>query len=106
VPKIVFVLPDGERRMIDAESGTSIMRAAVNNLVPNIVAECGGEMSCATCHVFVEPEWFDRFPAVTPEERDMLEVTAAEPTEYSRLSCQLRCGDDTDGVSVHVPLEQ
>jgi 2Fe-2S ferredoxin len=82
------------------------MQSALNNLVPGITGECGGELSCATCHVFVVPEWFDRLGARSPEEEEMLEVTAAEPTEFSRLSCQIRCTADTDGLVVHVPALQ
>jgi 2Fe-2S ferredoxin len=71
--------------------------------VPGIIGECGGELSCATCHVFVAPEWFDRLGERSPEEEDMLQVTAAEPTEFSRLSCQISCSAATDGLVVTVP---
>jgi 2Fe-2S ferredoxin len=101
--KVVYVLPDGGHRAVEAEVGSSVMQTSLNNLVPGITGECGGELSCATCHVFVAPEWFDRLGGRSPEEEDMLQVTAAEPTEYSRLSCQIRCTADTDGLVVHVP---
>jgi len=104
--KLVYVLPDGEHRAVEAEDGASVMQASLNNLVPGITGECGGELSCATCHVFVAPEWFDRLGRRSPEEEDMLQVTAAEPTEFSRLSCQIRCAADTDGLVVHVPWVQ
>ncbi|MFE9327538.1 2Fe-2S iron-sulfur cluster-binding protein [Nocardia sp. NPDC052278] len=106
MPEIVYVSPTGERRSVEAVEGSDVMHAAVGNLVPGIIGECGGEMSCATCHVFVDEEWFDRFPAVTAYEADMLEATAAEPTKFSRLACQLVCTAETSGVIVHLPEEQ
>jgi 2Fe-2S ferredoxin len=106
VPVVIYELLSGERRAVTAQDGNSVMRTALNNLVPGIVGECGGEMSCATCHVYVDPQWAGRFPAPTADELDMLEATAAEPTEYSRLSCQLKCTDATSGLVVRVPDEQ
>jgi 2Fe-2S ferredoxin len=101
--KLEYVLPGGEHRVVDAGDGASVMRTALDNLVPVIVGECGGELSCATCHVFVAPEWFDRLGPRSAEEEDMLQVTAAEPTEFSRLSCQIHCTADTDGLVVYLP---
>jgi 2Fe-2S ferredoxin len=101
--KVEYVLPSGEHRVVEAEDGTSVMQVALNNLVPGIIGECGGELSCATCHVFVAPEWFDRVGGRGPDEEDMLQVTAAEPTEFSRLSCQISCSAETDGLVVNVP---
>jgi 2Fe-2S ferredoxin len=106
LPLIIFVSPDGARHNIDAESGMSVMKTAVSNLVPGIVGECGGEMSCATCHVQVDEDWAERFPTITSEEEEMLEVAAAEPTKFSRLSCQLPCTPETDGAIVYIPEEQ
>lgn len=101
--KVEYVLPHGERRVVDAEDGASVMRTALDNLVPGIVGECGGELSCATCHVFVAPKWFEQLGGRSAEEEDMLQVTAAEPTEFSRLSCQISCATETDGLVVAVP---
>ena len=106
MPKVEYVLPSGERRVVEAEDGASVMQTSLNSLVPGIIGECGGELSCATCHVFVAPEWFDRLGGRSPEEEDMLQITAAEPTEFSRLSCQIRCTADTGGLVVHVPEVQ
>jgi ferredoxin, 2Fe-2S len=103
---IVYVQPDGSRREVEASTGTSVMRTAVLNDVPGIVAECGGSLMCATCHVYVEPGDSDRFPPRSEEEDEMLEVTAAERRETSRLSCQLTVEDGLDGVTVHVPEAQ
>lgn len=106
MPDITYISPSGERRTVQAEAGTNLMTAALNNLVPGIVGECGGQMSCATCHVYVDQEWADRLAPITDDEQDMLEATAAEPTKYSRLSCQLICSAETDGVVVHLPEVQ
>jgi ferredoxin, 2Fe-2S len=106
VPRIVFIKPDGERREVAAEPGESVMQAAVNNLVDGIVGECGGDLSCATCHVFVAEEWFDAVPGASAEEEDMLEATSEEPTKFSRLSCQIECADKLDGFVVHLPATQ
>lgn len=101
--RVVFVQPDGSKREVDAVDGQSLMQAARANLVPGIVAECGGELSCATCHVFVDEHWAELLPARTDDEADMLEVAAAEPTECSRLSCQVRFESALDGMIVTIP---
>jgi 2Fe-2S ferredoxin len=106
VPRIVFIKPDGERREVVAEAGESVMHAAVNNLVDGVVGECGGDLSCATCHVFVAPEWYNALPEPSSEEEDMLEATSEEPTKFSRLSCQIICAAKLDGLVVHVPHTQ
>jgi ferredoxin, 2Fe-2S len=106
VPRIVFVKADGERQEVVAAEGESVMHAALNNLVDGIVGECGGDLSCATCHVFVAPEWYDALPEASSDEEDMLEATSEEPTKFSRLSCQIKCGAKFDGLVVHLPATQ
>jgi ferredoxin, 2Fe-2S len=106
VPRIVFIKPDGQRREVEATVGESVMQTALNNLVDGIVGECGGDLSCATCHVFVDPDWYDALPGVTAEEEDMLEATSEEPTKFSRLSCQIKCHDKLDGLVVRIPATQ
>ncbi|WP_037144160.1 2Fe-2S iron-sulfur cluster-binding protein [Rhodococcoides fascians] len=103
---VVFVQPDGEKRELSGIAGQSLMQLARANLVPGIVGECGGELSCATCHVFVDEGWFDRLQKPTSDEIDMLEVAAAEPTDSSRLCCQIEFNDSLDGIIVHIPTEQ
>lgn len=104
--KVVFVKPESDEVVVDAADGENAMRAATSNLVPGIVGECGGDLSCATCHVFVDPEWYNRLPAPSDDETEMLEATSEEPTEYSRLCCQIVCGPDTDGIVLHIPDSQ
>ncbi|RYF47281.1 MAG: 2Fe-2S iron-sulfur cluster binding domain-containing protein [Comamonadaceae bacterium] len=88
--RVVFVQPDGSKQEVEAVDGQSVMQVARANLVPGIVAECGGELSCATCHVIVDEQWAGRLPGRSADEEDMLEVAAEEPAECSRLSCQVR----------------
>jgi 2Fe-2S ferredoxin len=106
VPRIVFIKPDGERQEVEAADGESVMQVAVNNLVDGIVGECGGDLSCATCHVFVDPEWFPALGKASADEEDMLEATSEEPTEFSRLSCQIKCDKKLHGLVVHLPATQ
>src|SRR3954452_9907184 len=103
MPTIVYVQPDGSRREVEASSGTSVMKNAVLSDVPGIVAECGGSLVCATCHVFVGPAALARAPPPGDEEDELLEVPDAERPDTSRLSCQLAVEDSLDGLTVHVP---
>ncbi len=106
MPMIAFVQPDGSRREVQAPVGTSVMKNAVLNDVPGIVAECGGSLMCATCHVYVDPADAHRVPPPDEDEDEMLEVAAAERRETSRLSCQLTVDDGLEGMTVHVPEGQ
>jgi len=106
VPEVTYVQPDGSRTTYVADEGRSLMKIAVEHLVPGIIGECGGDLSCATCHVYVDDAWTDRIPPKSAEEESMLDVTSEEPTESSRLACQIQLTPATDGVVVHVPLTQ
>ena len=106
MPSITYVHPDGAREVLDVPVGTSVMRAAILNGIDGIVAECGGEMMCATCHVYVEELYLDRTPSQSDDERAMLEFTASERRPNSRLSCQLVVTPEMDGLVVHVPETQ
>lgn len=103
--KITFQLHDGTSTEVDANTGESLMQAAMTNLIDGIVAECGGSMSCATCHVHVDPAWIAQTGPASPEEAEMLEL-AVDPDETSRLSCQIEITDDLDGLIVRVPESQ
>jgi 2Fe-2S ferredoxin len=106
MPKITYVHPDGAREVLDVPVGTSVMRAAIMNGIDGIVAECGGEMMCATCHVYVEEDQLDRTPKMAEEEAAMLEFTASERRPNSRLSCQLTVTPELDGLVVYLPETQ
>lgn len=106
MPRIVLIAPDGAHTEIQARAGQSLMRAATDAGVEAIVADCGGCLSCATCHVWVDPAWADRLPPVTPDEDSMLELTAAERRPTSRLSCEIPLTEALDGLVVHLPPTQ
>ena len=103
MPKVTYRQPDGSSETIDVPVGWSLMEAAIQNGVDGIVAECGGGCACATCHVYVEDPARPGLPEVSAMEGDMLECTAAERRDASRLSCQLRMTEDLDGLVVNVP---
>jgi ferredoxin, 2Fe-2S len=106
MPKITYVHPNGARKELDVPVGTSIMRAAILNGVDGIVAECGGEMMCATCHVYVEEGRLAETPTQSDDEKAMLEFTASERRPNSRLSCQLVVTPELDGLVVYLPETQ
>ncbi|MFF5022092.1 2Fe-2S iron-sulfur cluster-binding protein [Micrococcus luteus] len=87
---------EGTVRDIEATPGDSVMETAVRNGVPGIVAECGGSLSCATCHVFVREDQLDGLPEMSEMEDEMLYGTAVDREETSRLSCQIKVAEDTD----------
>ena len=101
MPTIFFISPDGQRSEVDAEPGTTVMEAAVDNEVPGIIAECGGGCSCATCQVYVGEHWLDRLPPMDEMEDAMLEA-ATERRPGSRLSCQIEMTPELDGLEVQV----
>ncbi|QEU89778.1 2Fe-2S iron-sulfur cluster-binding protein [Streptomyces kanamyceticus] len=106
MPKITYVSVDETTRTIEVPVGTSVMRGAVFNDVDGIVAQCGGNAQCATCHVYVDETTADRLPAAGPDEDDMLDFTASPRLDTSRLSCQLTVTDDLDGLIVRLPERQ
>ena len=78
------------------------MQAAKSNSVPGIDADCGGACSCATCHVFVSHEWFDKVGAIGSWEESMLGLTP-DRQQNSRLACQIQLRADLDGLVVTTP---
>lgn len=104
--RIVYVQPDGVERVVDAPQGVSVMFAAAQNNVRGIAAECGGVLSCATCHVYVDPAWTERLTPPEDDELAMLDLTAAERRPTSRLSCQITVEPTLDGLRVELPEAQ
>jgi len=100
--KITFITHDGTEHAVDAENGISVMNAAIDNLVPGIDADCGGECSCATCHVVVEADWMAKVGQPGDREESMLDLNPERETT-SRLSCQIPVTDELDGLRVNVP---
>ncbi len=103
--KITFVTAQGDRQDLAASSGETVMQVALNADIRQILADCGGAMSCATCHVHVAAEWVDKVGPASAEEEAMLEM-AVDPDETSRLSCQIVLRDDLDGLIINLPKSQ
>jgi 2Fe-2S ferredoxin len=99
---ILFIEHNGTEHPVEAEVGESVMLAAVDNSVPGIDADCGGFCSCATCHVYVSPEWLEKVGPAGPAEDEMLSLTP-DRKENSRLSCQIEITQELDGLEVTTP---
>lgn len=106
VPKVTYVAIDGSRNTIDAVAGDSVMATAVRNGVPGIVGECGGNMSCATCHVYVAEEFAGQVGPPDDLEDAMLDLGVSDRRATSRLACQIAMSEDLDGLVVATPEEQ
>ena len=105
MPKITYNTNDDNTHTIDVQNGLTVMEGAIQNDIPGIDADCGGGMSCATCHVYVNDEWLDKLSEKEDGEEDMLDM-AFEPKKNSRLSCQLIVSDTLDGMVVNIPSKQ
>ena len=105
MPKITYIEHNGKKHTIDVANGLSIMEGAIQNNIPGIDADCGGAMACATCHVYVKEEWFNKLPQKEQGEEDMLDM-AFEPKKNSRLSCQILVSKELDGIVVDLPKKQ
>lgn len=102
MPAIVFISHDGTTFTVDAAPGATCMEAAIENGVPGIDADCGGQCSCATCHVIVAPEWAVRVGPPSETESAMLSLTP-ERTTTSRLACQIALTEALDGLVLRLP---
>jgi 2Fe-2S ferredoxin len=105
MPTIHFIQHDGTRRSVDAPAGRSVMQAALDNLVPGIIGDCGGCCTCATCHVYVASSWEARIQPKSGDEDVMLEG-ALDTRPNSRLGCQISVSDALDGLEIELPKTQ
>ena len=105
MPKITYIDSSGNQKTIEVAKGLSVMEGAIQNNIPGIDADCGGGMACATCHVYVKEEWFNKLPKAEDGEQDMIDM-AFEPKKNSRLSCQLIVSEELDGMVVTTPSKQ
>ena len=105
MPKVTFIEHNGTRHQVDAESGVSLMDAAVSNGISGIDADCGGACACVTCHVFVTDAWLQKTGARNETEASMLDF-AENVRENSRLACQIEITLDLDGIEVEMPEAQ
>jgi 2Fe-2S ferredoxin len=105
MPKIMFIEHNGTEHVVEAVVGRSLMQAAVDNMVPGIVADCGGSCSCATCHGFIGAQWLVDIPEPQADESSLLEGLL-ETQDNSRLTCQIEITPALDGLIVRLPKSQ
>lgn len=103
MPKVFYALPDGTDRVLDADVGDTVMATAVRNGLTGIIGQCGGSLSCATCHVFLDEGELPLYPEMDEMEDEMLDCAAVERKTNSRLSCQLEL---RDGLDLHVTVPE
>jgi 2Fe-2S ferredoxin len=105
MPKITFIDSQGTARVVEGETGATVMETALKHGIPEIEAECGGACACATCHVYVDEGWFEKTGGPSPMEEDMLDF-GWEVKPNSRLSCQIKVSEELDGLVVTTPERQ
>jgi ferredoxin, 2Fe-2S len=107
MPGVTYIEFNGAEHIVEVPVGTTLMRGAVDNNVPGIDADCGGQCACATCHVYVDAAWLDQtgLPGPGSQEATMLSFAASgEPN--SRLSCQIKMRQDLAGIVLRMPEGQ
>ncbi|WP_372747151.1 2Fe-2S iron-sulfur cluster-binding protein [Litorivivens sp.] len=102
---MIFIEHGNTKHVTEFEAGTTLMQVAVDNAIPGIDGDCGGECDCGTCHVIVAAEWFENAGAAGDAEEQMLSMTP-ERTKTSRLGCQVETTEAMDGMTVHLPVFQ
>ena len=105
MPKVIYIQPDSSQFEVDVPIGNSVMEGAIDNGIDGILAECGGSCTCATCHVYVDEAWVDKVGKPGEFERDLLEMVI-DPAPTSRLSCQIKVGEEHEGLTVRLPSSQ
>tara|TARA_Y100001958_G_C21155307_1_gene490485 strand:- start:803 stop:1120 length:318 start_codon:yes stop_codon:yes gene_type:complete len=105
MPKITYIENNGNSHTVEVASGLTVMEGAIQNNIPGIDGDCGGGMACATCHVYVKEDWYDRINIKSDGEDDMLDQ-AFEPNKLSRLSCQISVTNEVDGLIIKLPKKQ
>lgn len=107
MPQVTYVDHSGHAQAVDVPVGENVMRGAIYNGIEGIIGECGGGLSCATCHCYVDEAWFGKVGGpVSSVEEELLEQAAAEVKPTSRLSCQIEMTEALDGLVVHTPETQ
>lgn len=104
--RIRFVRTDQSEETIETKTGQSLMKAAVDANVRGIDADCGGVLTCATCHVMIDSPWAEKLPKPVADETDMLDFAASPVEPVSRLSCQVKLTPELDGMVVRLPASQ
>ena len=106
MPSVTFIQPDGSSRSVDSTGCETLMHAVIKHDVAGVEAECGGQLICATCQVYVEAPWQDALPAPSEDEQDIMADLAVERRPESRLACQILLTPALDGLRVRVPPRQ
>ena len=106
MPTVTYIGTTGQEYVIDAVDGESVMATAVKNGVPGIIGECGGNASCATCHVWVRDDFIPLVGEPGTTEEDLLEMGVSDRREGSRLSCQIKVSDQLDGLTVEIAPQE
>jgi 2Fe-2S ferredoxin len=107
MPQVTFIAADGTSTSVEAPLGENVMRVALYNGIDGIIGECGGGLSCATCHCYIDQDWTDRVgPPSSQVEDELLESAGAAVKPTSRLSCQIEMTEALDGLVVHLPETQ
>jgi len=101
MPKMTFIETDGTRREVDAPLGLSVLEIAHRHGI-DLEGACEGSLACSTCHIVVEPEWYDVLSEASEDEEDMLDL-AFGLTKTSRLGCQIIMTEELDGLTVKLP---
>lgn len=105
MPRLIVTVRDGSQRVIEGESGRSLMEVLRDAGVDDILALCGGSCSCATCHVYIDPQFVGGLPAMSRDESDLLDSSMHRRAE-SRLSCQVPWNDSLSDLRVTVAPEE
>jgi ferredoxin, 2Fe-2S len=101
MPRMTFVDPDGTRHEVEAPVGLSLLEIARRNDI-DIEGACEGSLACSTCHIIVDPEWYELLKDASEDEEDMLDL-AFGLTQTSRLGCQIIMTEELDGLTVTLP---
>jgi len=105
MPQVTFIEFNGNKHTVEVEAGTTVMQAAMDNMIDGILAECGGQCSCATCHCIVDDNWIDKTEPASELEEAMLEGII-DPQSNSRLACQITITNNLNGLVVSLPESQ
>ena len=104
--KITYIEHNGKSHTIEVEDGLTVMEGAVQNNIPGIDADCGGGCACATCHAYVDKEWFGKLPKKETAEEEMLDMAFEVNKSSSRLTCQIIITPELNGLVVKLPSKQ
>lgn len=99
---VTYVQPCGSLQSVRVAPGSTLMQAAVDNLVPGIDADCGGECRCGTCHCYIDEAWLGKLGPVSEDEEAMIGC-AMDARPNSRLSCQVVLTSEMNGLRVLLP---